>query len=394
MCNEFIEDPSVASLLLDATSHYSSYLFDLFQSTSDSTISSFRFNESLQVSSVLSDQQWSTQFLPHVTQRCPSSYQHFPLIAALVRHYISKDIVRLKSKSLLSIFLQDSDFHSFSFDPSPNTSKISPIVPLSRPTATNIEPCPLDLDPNLTETQLQSLLDAHCAALNALPDTQSSLCPPTQAGGSPPITSVKFSTISNPLIFSSNLSKPQLQEISTWSSSLGYSVTSKWTPKVTHLVTTVSNNRVKRTIKYLQALISNSLVVDFDWLVQSLTRKKLLDETPFIPHGDGSVVGGPMTAFNKKKRGERSLFSKWGFYLVDRYSFVDRRSVEMLVRAGGGEVLSKPCKSNQKVRGLIEEGKVGDVINKWTGVELVCIDWFLKCCAANSLIEDDKYRVQ
>lgn len=51
----------------------------------------------------------------------------------------------------------------------------------------------------------------------------------------------------------------------------------EWNDEVTHLVLNVDDTGCcKRTIKFLNALLSNSIIVKFEWVINCITSKSLL----------------------------------------------------------------------------------------------------------------------
>ncbi|KAL0205646.1 hypothetical protein P9112_000953 [Eukaryota sp. TZLM1-RC] len=260
----------------------------------------------------------------------------------------------------------------------PTCTKISPEIPhRSFPDISDQNPLPLDL----SETQLEGMLNDYNAALSVLPSTCHPLSPSsTQAAG----CQLLGSTVSSPCILSTGLTKEQHVELEKVLTLLGGKLKSRWSRSVTHVVSTLdSNRRAKRTIKYLQGVVSNCYVVGFDWVEKSLIANQWVDELPFLSSGDATVNGGPLIAVRNSRSRTPGIFSGWTFTLKPPFFGIDSNGVEGLILASGGKVVKE--RADGKFLFLV--GQKDKVID----CDHVMIDWFLRCCSANQVLDTDNF---
>jgi len=92
-----------------------------------------------------------------------------------------------------------------------------------------------------------------------------------------------------------------------------------------------------RSIKYAAGILSGKWVVSFDWIIASFTNRKWMEEAPFEVKGDSHSMGAPERARASGKK----LFSGHSFYLYGEFSMPTKEEIEMLIKLGGGEVLSE-----------------------------------------------------
>jgi hypothetical protein len=78
---------------------------------------------------------------------------------------------------------------------------------------------------------------------------------------------------------------------------LGGTIVSEVTPQVTHLVVMPGEDGLaSRTLKYLMALAKGAWVVSVQWVLDSLSNGKYVNEEDYLIKGDKTAVGGPYLA--------------------------------------------------------------------------------------------------
>ena len=127
---------------------------------------------------------------------------------------------------------------------------------------------------------------------------------------------------------SSTLSSPQV------------TLTSQFSPSVTHLITPACSPTRRldaRTHKYFLCLLTGAYVITIDWVTECLSRRQLVSAADFLIAGDREAEGGAERARQRRDRGDGGLFDGLQVEPLGAWGRQEtRRDVRSLVEAGRG----------------------------------------------------------
>lgn len=184
--------------------------------------------------------------------------------------------------------------------------------------------------------------------------------------------------------------------ISKAASKLGWTVQSKFDGSVTHLVMPITDRVVKRTLKYLRAILSGCWIVSVHWAEQCARRGILIEEEEFETQGD-EYFGrdqGPKRARLSKLNNESPLFSGYSFFLYGLFAAPPAGDLELLIREGGGGMV-RDTDSLAKCRGKVivlcdpneqsDFEKDGAVLARFR--PLLASAWLLDCISTFQIVD-------
>ncbi|KAL0210463.1 hypothetical protein RCL1_004899 [Eukaryota sp. TZLM3-RCL] len=261
-----------------------------------------------------------------------------------------------------------------------------------------------------TQSYSNALLDA---ALNALPSqsqhTQSTMLA-TQLPSSNPESSFLPSIVTKPVILITGFDQSTSSSLSHLVTSLEGIVSSSFSPVVTHVVISINKHGLaRRTIKFLQAVVSNKIIISQGWLTKSHEAGHFVDESLYIVKGDVAESEGGLIAFRSFRAKTGPIFRGFAFFVFHTYSSLSSKDLCSLIQAAGGFVIkvdtSRECFRFKKTFDarkyflLVCSEFARDEDNKSflssvpSQIPIILLDWFLRCCSLNSVVAFDRYKL-
>nr|XP_012144204.1 PREDICTED: breast cancer type 1 susceptibility protein homolog isoform X1 [Megachile rotundata] len=162
--------------------------------------------------------------------------------------------------------------------------------------------------------------------------------------------------------------------------------------QVTHVIVRVDdeNNGANKTLKYLQGIAHRKWIVGYQWVVDSLKEKKLVDEERYEAVDCGTLEAGPRNSRLRK----RDLFEGFVFLCIGPYVDVSVDQYRDLLRATGARVvdsLDALTGEKSKLKIIVIQSDVHDyeIIVEWyqkaRAVPIVH-DWVVECISQYRLI--------
>lgn len=179
------------------------------------------------------------------------------------------------------------------------------------------------------------------------------------------------------VILGSNLSAVQLLELQQVADRLGFKVVNEWSARVSHLVMPRCNSDqvvVRRTIKYLYALMSGIWVLEWAWVEACLKSDRHEAEAAFEVRGDEHMCESDAPRLMRKRTlSERHLFSEFVVYVHTKLSPDEgappREAIVELVQMCGAKLINEPP-SVSDVRRWTNKQRT----QRYTSVLIVCDD--------------------
>eukprot|EP00041_Stephanoeca_diplocostata_P027211 m.746315 g.746315 ORF g.746315 m.746315 type:complete len:873 (-) comp23135_c1_seq3:203-2821(-) len=122
-------------------------------------------------------------------------------------------------------------------------------------------------------------------------------------------------------------------------------ITTEYCNKVTHVVTAVdTDNRCRRTQKYMLGVLHGNWIVSFDWLIDSANSDRMADERAYVADGDvkSDRLGGPLRSHdNFLDMGPRLFCGK--FFCIQWVRAAEQKmkssDLARLLTDGGGKLV-------------------------------------------------------
>eukprot|EP00043_Microstomoeca_roanoka_P000290 m.27338 g.27338 ORF g.27338 m.27338 type:complete len:703 (+) comp10232_c0_seq1:10-2118(+) len=149
-----------------------------------------------------------------------------------------------------------------------------------------------------------------------------------------------------PVIVTTGLTDTLKSEAQRLCRLVGGSIQSHMSPDVTHIVTTCNDKgQVKRTIKYLQGVLSGCWILDASWLYACKNASNWVAEEAYQIQADNVAQGGARRAHASFERKEPRLFDGCQFFFAKPTDVEppgpNETDLKALVLLGGGKVLSR-----------------------------------------------------
>ncbi|OAD58095.1 Breast cancer type 1 susceptibility protein like protein, partial [Eufriesea mexicana] len=142
---------------------------------------------------------------------------------------------------------------------------------------------------------------------------------------------------------------------------------------VTHVIVKADtgNNGANNTLKYLQGIAHRKWIVTYEWVVNSLRERRLVNEEPYEAVDSRTLEAGP----RRSRLSEKRLFEGFMFLCIGPYSDVSVEQYRDLVRAAGATVV-------ESLDALAAEKNMLKIIVIQTDIyEYEIIEWFKKAQA-------------
>uniref|UniRef100_J3M8A4 PHD-type domain-containing protein n=2 Tax=Oryza brachyantha TaxID=4533 RepID=J3M8A4_ORYBR len=134
--------------------------------------------------------------------------------------------------------------------------------------------------------------------------------------------------------------KDSLKEFASWTNA---TVANEWTENVTHVIVGKSGDSAcSRSYEVLMALLFGKWVLTIGWIMNSMEELIPSPESSFelrFSHDSRTSIGGNKKGRNQASEGAQKLFSGLNFCLSAYINPDDRKHIQNLIAAAGGQVL-------------------------------------------------------
>ncbi|GAB4814502.1 hypothetical protein N2152v2_001548 [Parachlorella kessleri] len=143
------------------------------------------------------------------------------------------------------------------------------------------------------------------------------------------------------LLLGSGLSARGKELLAQVAAASGAGVSSKWGPRVTHVICGTVDGAARRTYKYLMAVLSSKRVMTEGWLEACLAGGQAVDEELYeVARDVNGAEGGPAASRHSRALGLPPLLQDYEIFLAGSYT--NKQDIAELLRAAGARVLSRP----------------------------------------------------
>lgn len=179
------------------------------------------------------------------------------------------------------------------------------------------------------------------------------------------------------VILGSNLTSVQLLELRQLAGRLGFEVVDEWSGRVTHLVMPRCDGErvvVRRTIKYLYALMSGIWILEWAWVEACLRADRHEPEAAFEAQGDENMSeSGAPRIMRQRTLSERHLLSEFVVYVHAKLSPDEgappREAIAELAQLCGAKLINEPPSASDVRRWTNKQRS-----QRYTSVLIVCDD--------------------
>ncbi|KAG0306374.1 BRCA1-associated RING domain protein 1 [Dissophora globulifera] len=149
------------------------------------------------------------------------------------------------------------------------------------------------------------------------------------------------------------MSASKKQQMETIAKTLRAQTTDDISTRPTHVVMDItpeqSRNGSGRTIKYILGVLRSCWVLRYEWLSASLEAGYWVEEAPYQLNNNEFGCSAPKLSRASALRGELPLFANVEVQLFGTFHRPSKEEVEVIVRAGGGTVVSRLFLGDAKV---------------------------------------------
>ena len=209
-------------------------------------------------------------------------------------------------------------------------------------------------------------------------------------------------------LIGSNLNGDTKKKLDLAAKVLGADVVTEFTHEVTHLITTLDDNRYsRRTIKYCIGVVSGVWIVGVDWIEKVISSNSHIDELEYCALGDSNVkYDSCKVARERLANGDTRLFSGYRFYFMGKFDpkakNPTKKELTELVEFGGGTVSQTAFKKPQR-KSKYDNIVIGDneitienaaKVERETGHTVICTKFLLDCVSWMKIVDRDDYSIQ
>ncbi|CAH8389506.1 unnamed protein product [Eruca vesicaria subsp. sativa] len=147
----------------------------------------------------------------------------------------------------------------------------------------------------------------------------------------------------------SGLTEEEKSVISEFAELSGVTISTKWEPRVTHVIaSTNENGACKRTLKFMMGILEGKWILSIDWIKACMKNREYVSEEPYEVSIDvhGTRQGpytGRQRALNKKPK----LFEGLKFYMKGDFEVAYKGYLQDMIVAAGGTILRRRPISNE-----------------------------------------------
>ncbi|KAL1922195.1 uncharacterized protein VTP21DRAFT_9734 [Calcarisporiella thermophila] len=215
------------------------------------------------------------------------------------------------------------------------------------------------------------------------------------------------------VILATHLSKAHMKNLEKLAEILGAELVNSFSEEVTHIVTDASSNgRGRRTMKVMQAILSGKYLLAYSWVQASLARHAWAAEEQHELNCVGdpkqSAPRVPHLARTSLAQGATRLFEGIRMLIPAELKQVDKEDLKLLVRTGGGRIISEKAAIHSATTGAAEGSRALTMIlcddyadlterrrmQARFGRPPVSVSWVFDCVSQYKVVEVKAYERQ
>nr|XP_034184475.1 breast cancer type 1 susceptibility protein homolog isoform X2 [Osmia lignaria] len=190
----------------------------------------------------------------------------------------------------------------------------------------------------------------------------------------------------------SSLILSQVEQVKKLARMMNAKYLTQFEEEVTHVIVKVDegNNGASKTLKYLQGIAHGKWIVSYQWVIDSLKERKLVNEERYEAVDCLTLEPGPR---NSRLR-QKGLFEGFAFLCKGPYADVSVEQYQNLLRAAGATVLDSLndlTAEKSKLKIIMIQADIHDyeTIMKWyqkAGAVPIVHEWVVQCISQYKLV--------
>ncbi|KAJ0247160.1 BRCT domain-containing protein [Hirschfeldia incana] len=141
----------------------------------------------------------------------------------------------------------------------------------------------------------------------------------------------------------SGLTDEEKSVISEFAELSGVTVSSKWEPRVSHVIaSTYENGACKRTLKFMLGILEGKWILSIDWIKACMKNREYVREEPYeISIDVHGTRQGPYTGRQRALNKKPKLFEGLKFYVMGDFELAYKGYLQDMIIAAGGTILRR-----------------------------------------------------
>ncbi|KAF3534555.1 hypothetical protein DY000_02037613 [Brassica cretica] len=175
---------------------------------------------------------------------------------------------------------------------------------------------------------------------------------PNQVSEKPDISELQskpFHGLSKKLVLCcSGLTDEEKNVISEFAEVSGVTISRKWEPRVTHIITSINENGAcKRTLKFMMGVLEGKWILSIDWIMACMNNREYVTEEPYEISTDvHGTRQGPYIGRQRALNKEPKLFNGLKFYIMGDFELAYKGYLQDMIVGAGGIILRRRPISN------------------------------------------------